>query len=227
MEDNSGQKLRLPVRIGLLFPENSKPGSSCAFDGNLDSDPRGTLFPENSVPLGDNGGRCSRFAILYADTIRRQLIQKTELMQENKIQKTELMRDRLLTLMQYLGLNQREFCESIGISQSRLSEVMNRRAQSFSADVIVKIIVTHNVNANWFLTGEGEMFNPLTTLTGKTTTERIKAIGEMRRTRQIIPFDIAEAAKKRPELLELIKLLSKIPADKYQQIKQILKSFQL
>ncbi len=137
------------------------------------------------------------------------------------------MRERLLQLIETLGLNQKEFCDSTGISQSRLSEVMSGRTLHLSAEALIEISRKHNVNINWLLAGEGEIFSPVTPLSGKTPKEKIRAIEEMRRLRQIIPLDIAEAAKNNPELLELIRLVSKIPADKYQQIKRILKSFLL
>nr|WP_134798960.1 helix-turn-helix transcriptional regulator [Leptospira interrogans] len=146
-------------------------------------------------------------------------------MQENKIQKTEFMRERLAILIESLGLNQREFCENTNISPSRLSEVMNGRTLNLSADAIIDIMQKYNVNANWLLTGKGNIFNPITPLTGKSKEEKIAELEALRQARKIIPTDVQAGIGKRPESVEIIRLLLKVQVEKYQQIKTILKSF--
>ncbi|WP_081101223.1 transcriptional regulator [Leptospira santarosai] len=137
------------------------------------------------------------------------------------------MKERLEELLSALSMNRSGFATEFGVSRSVLSEITSGRIKNLPDHVLYRLITERNLNANWWFTGEGEIFSPVTPLSGKTPKEKIRAIEEMRRLRQIIPLDIAEAAKNNPELLELIKLVSKIPADKYQQIKRILKSFLL
>ncbi|WP_231293370.1 MULTISPECIES: helix-turn-helix domain-containing protein [Leptospira] len=136
------------------------------------------------------------------------------------------MRDRLITLINLLGLNQKEFCESVNISPSRLSEVMNGRTLNLSADAMIDIMRIHRVNANWLLTGEGDIFNPITPLTGKSKAEKIATLESLRQFRKkTLTRETLDIIERKPESVELIKLLLKVDTEKYPQLKTILKSF--
>ena len=68
------------------------------------------------------------------------------------------MRERLLHLLESLGLTKKIFAGRIGLSPSTISDYLNGRLKSISADAIAAIYKEFNVNPIWLLTGEGEMF---------------------------------------------------------------------
>lgn len=64
---------------------------------------------------------------------------------------------RLKDIRKALGFNQTDFAKYLGITQTAYSMIENGNRPL--ADKYVKVICsTFNVNENWFLTGEGEMF---------------------------------------------------------------------
>ena len=64
---------------------------------------------------------------------------------------------RLKVIRKALGFNQTDFAKYLGITQTAYSMIENGNRPL--ADKYVKVICsTFNVNENWFLTGEGEMF---------------------------------------------------------------------
>ena len=66
--------------------------------------------------------------------------------------------DRITCLIKAKGLSQRKFGETIGVSSGALSQICTGRT-SPSASTVKSICLSYNINRNWLLTGEGEMFN--------------------------------------------------------------------
>ncbi|WP_229386629.1 helix-turn-helix transcriptional regulator [Lysinibacillus sphaericus] len=68
------------------------------------------------------------------------------------------MYNRIKEIRNSLKMNQTEFAQHLGLSQSTLAmiEVGKRK---FSDKHIKIICSTFNINENWLRTGEGEMFN--------------------------------------------------------------------
>ena len=66
-----------------------------------------------------------------------------------------MIKERIQVLIQALGISGREFCKSIGQSDS-----WNRTiGKSIGTDIAVKILTTYpQVNINWLILGEGEKF---------------------------------------------------------------------
>ncbi|MBE7413621.1 MAG: helix-turn-helix transcriptional regulator [Leptospiraceae bacterium] len=140
------------------------------------------------------------------------------------------MKDRVKKIIEVSGLTQTEFSERYGIAQSTLSEIVGGRIKKLPVDVMSKLRSELNIDLNWLLTGSGDMYLPVTPLTGKTTAEKHAIIEADRKARfaeeKNIPLrEAVEAMKKKPESIELVKLVLKIPTGKYQQLKAILKSF--
>ena len=64
---------------------------------------------------------------------------------------------RLKEVRKELGFNQTDFAKHLGITQTAYSMIENGNRPL--ADKYVKVICSaFNVNENWFITGEGEMF---------------------------------------------------------------------
>ena len=64
---------------------------------------------------------------------------------------------RLKEVRKELGFNQTDFAKHLGIPQTAYSMIENGNRPL--ADKYVKVICSaFNVNENWFITGEGEMF---------------------------------------------------------------------
>ncbi|EMK12914.1 MULTISPECIES: helix-turn-helix domain-containing protein [Leptospira] len=131
------------------------------------------------------------------------------------------MKDRLRFLIDSLGISDREFCQSAGILQSRLSEVLNDRTVNLSVGALIDIHRVHDVNLNWLIAGDGDVFCSPKIF-------QYNSIGEIKNTFQNSPAQAAGfLVARRPELLELLRILVRVPVSRYKQIKVILKSFLL
>ena len=65
--------------------------------------------------------------------------------------------ERFLLIREYTGLNQADFSNKIGISQSFLSAV-ERNAKIPGSDILIVLKNLFDVDGNWLLTGDGDMF---------------------------------------------------------------------
>jgi len=65
--------------------------------------------------------------------------------------------ERLNLVLKTLGLNQTDFAESIGSTQSTLSKQL-KGVHKIDKQVALAVQAVHGVSAAWLLTGEGEMF---------------------------------------------------------------------
>jgi phage repressor protein C with HTH and peptisase S24 domain len=65
--------------------------------------------------------------------------------------------DRLKILRNYLGLNQTDFAESLGLKQGSYSDLERGRNKALSESVMKLIQINYNVNTEWLATGEGSM----------------------------------------------------------------------
>lgn len=75
---------------------------------------------------------------------------------------------RLKALIDKLNISQDAFAQRIGRTQGFIGQMISGRSR-ISGDAISRISDTYkNVNTNWLLTGEGEMFlpNPLDSILG-------------------------------------------------------------
>lgn len=68
------------------------------------------------------------------------------------------MYNRIKEIRKALSLNQNEFAEKIGLSQSTLAMIEVGK-RTFSDKHIKLICTTFGINENWLRTGEGNMFN--------------------------------------------------------------------
>lgn len=66
-----------------------------------------------------------------------------------------MIKERIQVLIEALGISGREFCKSIGQSNS-----WNRTiGKNIGTDIVVKILSTYpQVNINWLILGEGDIF---------------------------------------------------------------------
>ncbi|GHV53253.1 hypothetical protein AGMMS49579_11700 [Spirochaetia bacterium] len=64
---------------------------------------------------------------------------------------------RLKTLRKTLGINQRDFCRGIYISQGYYAQ-MESETREMNSRIIELISAKYNVNKEWLKTGKGEMF---------------------------------------------------------------------
>lgn len=75
--------------------------------------------------------------------------------------KCKVMKDRLFRLIAQLGMNMRDFAKSIELSGPVLSSIKSGRTQP-TLLVVSKIKAKYpNVNTNWLIAGEGEMFTDM------------------------------------------------------------------
>jgi transcriptional regulator with XRE-family HTH domain len=68
--------------------------------------------------------------------------------------------DRFVLFMRELGLNQKDLGEKIDYPRTNLSNFINGAVKSPKIDLLISLTnVYPNLNLNWLLTGEGEMWN--------------------------------------------------------------------
>ena len=78
-------------------------------------------------------------------------------MSTKKVHLSNGINERINKLRSINSLNQKEFSEKLGISRSHLSEIES--GKSLPSEMLLRLLcLTFNVNPNWLLTGEGEMF---------------------------------------------------------------------
>lgn len=64
---------------------------------------------------------------------------------------------RLRELRKKMGYSQNDFANIMGISRSFLSEVESGKS-GITTDPLTKLMIGLNININWLLTGDGEIF---------------------------------------------------------------------
>lgn len=70
--------------------------------------------------------------------------------------------ERLKEVRRALKMTQHEFSEALGFSRSYISQLeANMYGDQLSKRIIAMLSNMYNVNAHWLETGEGDMFNPL------------------------------------------------------------------
>jgi len=65
---------------------------------------------------------------------------------------------RLKKIRLNLGLNQSEFASKLGMQQGSYS-MIEKGKNGISSQLLKKLTIELNVNANWLMTGKGKMFN--------------------------------------------------------------------
>ncbi len=66
--------------------------------------------------------------------------------------------NRVKQLLEALKLSQTDFSKEFGIGISTLNEVIRGKTKSLSPEILEALHVKKNVNLNWILSGQGEMF---------------------------------------------------------------------
>jgi transcriptional regulator with XRE-family HTH domain len=66
--------------------------------------------------------------------------------------------ERIKEIRWILKLNQQQMADKLGLTQSAISAV-EKNLNGLSNDNLVKLLTEYNINLNWLLGGEGEMFN--------------------------------------------------------------------
>jgi SOS-response transcriptional repressor LexA len=71
------------------------------------------------------------------------------------------MKDRLVAFINVLGIKKSEFARAIEVTQSNVSDWVNRTKPSKpSPPAMARINEVYGLNLNWLITGKGEMFVP-------------------------------------------------------------------
>ena len=78
---------------------------------------------------------------------------------------------RLKEIVNYTGLSDRAFAQSIDLAQTTFTNILLKGTEPKS-DVLRAIIEKYKVNAHWLLTGEGEMF-------AKTESEKVPCVKDV------------------------------------------------
>ena len=69
-----------------------------------------------------------------------------------------LLKDRIKNLRKELSLTQKELANAINKSIDRVKNIENGRVQKLHPQEITLISKKYNINPDWLLTGEGEMY---------------------------------------------------------------------
>ena len=116
----------------------------------------------------------------------------------------EQLANRLKKTRAKLGLNQKDFADSIATTQAAISRY-EKGLRLPTADFLHKICETHKVNMNWFLSGTGEMF----------------LIDEKKVEKNIVTKKAVPSKNSENENKELYKDIKKIYEDYVQQLKKM------
>lgn len=68
-----------------------------------------------------------------------------------------MIEDRLKEILEFFVINQTEFADSLGITQSSVSRYLSGD-RDLPMTTVLAIKAVYNINPNWLLTGEGPMF---------------------------------------------------------------------
>jgi len=69
-----------------------------------------------------------------------------------------LLKDRIKHLRKELNLTQKDLANTINKSIDRIKNIENGRVQKLHPDEIIALSNKYNINPDWLLTGEGEMY---------------------------------------------------------------------
>lgn len=86
---------------------------------------------------------------------------------------------RIKELMKIFAVKQIEFSQVSGIGQANLSAILNGR-RSVGSAIVNKIVLAYNVNKQWLLTGEGEIFNAAFVNEPMAVYEKVTSSAELR-----------------------------------------------
>lgn len=67
--------------------------------------------------------------------------------------------ERIKLIQEYFGLNQSEFAKQIGMRQQNYSRIINGVVAA-GEGTINKIVMSFDINKQWIVSGDGEMFSP-------------------------------------------------------------------
>ena len=70
----------------------------------------------------------------------------------------EKIKEKIVEIYKTLGISQAEFCRRSGINVSNLSTVLSNQDKGVSASMIYGVAQIPDINMNWFLKNEGNMF---------------------------------------------------------------------
>jgi len=70
-------------------------------------------------------------------------------------------KEKIVEIYKTLGISQAEFCRRSGINVSNLSTVLSNQDKGVSASMIYGVAQIPDINMNWFLKNEGNMFGEM------------------------------------------------------------------
>jgi transcriptional regulator with XRE-family HTH domain len=81
------------------------------------------------------------------------------------------MKDQLVKLMDEKGLTPTQFADIIGIQRPRLSHILNERNKPGYDFILSVLNAFKDINAEWLITGNGEMLKEISALTSNSIVE--------------------------------------------------------
>lgn len=91
---------------------------------------------------------------------------------------------RFKEIIAAIGLKNKELARELGITPAAVSDIVNGRVKNISGSLLILLQLKFNINPDWLLTGEGEMFlSPSDVKDGKVNYTSITDINEITRTK--------------------------------------------
>ena len=113
------------------------------------------------------------------------------------------MKERFIAIRKKLDLNQKEFAEKVGCHRNRISDV-ERGLREPPKRTIYALCTELHIDLNWFVTGEGSMFQ------NETTKQADRASKEYEKQVELQEKLLVEKSKRLDEKDEHIKLLKQM-----------------
>lgn len=115
----------------------------------------------------------------------------------------------IIKLIDALGMNKTQFADYCNMPRSTVSDILSGRMKHLPDQAVVKLIKEKNINANWLLTNEGDIFRSYEAQKSDVA-KNLALVGKLNRN---------------AKLKKLVELIVAIEEEHYGQIEAILKTF--
>ena len=124
--------------------------------------------------------------------------------------------DRLQEIIDYAGLNVSSFAKKIGVVDQTIRGIVVQRRNKTGCDILVKILQTFTwINAEWLITGKGEMIKQETTA----KTENSPSLTELIQYLREKDLKIEKLIEEKTELKIKFEMAKKTNVQKEEQIR--------
>lgn len=109
---------------------------------------------------------------------------------------------RFKTILNFIGISQRQFSKEIGVTETYISKLLNRSDRNISKNLAFSIENKFGINADWILNGQGEMVKTYSKCPQLTSTQKLLML-------EVESLSL----KQREAVLAFVRMLKKIESE--------------